>query len=263
MSRNRFTSRAARLLAFAITMALSITLGVPASPAAATYDDIPHGPQDPAAGIWFTTPGGISYTSPGIGGHVETGRISVFIADNGLAASKGVRIVLVDAVYGMQEVRLKPTGDGADAVPFCGVPEIYRSGYGTPPGYQPQTMIAYYPDADGTEYALRYDVDWRIAGFSLQSTESFVAEALHPGQIEIKTLTKQFKVAKKALHRLKYQRKLAQRRGDVVKVRVLTRQIKKVTKPIKLKRQVRRLNANQQLIALNHQACSGGPYTAP
>ncbi len=260
---HRFTSRAARLLAFAITMALSITLGVPASPASANYDEIPYGPQDPVTGIWLTTPGGIAYTSPAIGGHIETGRISISIADNGLAASKGIRIVVVDAVYGTQEVRLKPQGDKPIAVPFCGVPENYRLSAETPPGYQPQTLIAYFPEADGSEYALRYDVDWLVAAFSLQTTESFVNTALRPGVVKIKALNKELRIVKKSLSRLKYQRTLAQRRGDVVRVRLLTRQINKVTKPIKLKRQIRRLEAQQRIIELNHQPCAGGPYTAP
>lgn len=237
-----------------------------AAPASAT-DDIPYGPQDPVKGMWFTTPGGIRYYSPGIGGHVETGRITVSVPPQGLAPEKGVRIVLTDATYGVQEVRLWPEGDGPTPVPFCGVPPMYRnvpSWEAVPPGYQKQELIAYFPEADGSEYALRYDVNWWVGGFSLSSMNAFRNHALRSGKLKIKATKKKRQSAWRVLRVLKRERRVARRDGDFGKVRAKTRRIVKRERQIRrLARVMKKLEAQQRTIAPLYEPCPGGPYTAP
>lgn len=204
-------------------------LAVPATALASNDGDEP--PDDISQqGVWFTTPGGIDYGSPAIYGHIESGKISVSVPPTGLAPTKGLRVVITDATYGRQSALLRPSRLVIDRPRFCGVPPNYRIGWDVPPGYQPQEVIVYYPEADGTWYPLRYEVDW----YDLNTIATWRRQKFQMVYSDLRALWYDLRAAK---------------------------QHQQHSRAVRISKRIRVTQKLLGAIKPAHSSCSGGPYT--
>ena len=221
-----------RTLASTVFFVLVGSLLAVSSPAQADGDS-PEEPEEVVAeqGVWFTTPGGIDYFSAAVYGHYESGRISVDVTPQGLVNTKGLRVVITDATYGRQSLRINPTYPrfGIATPRFCGVPPHYRASWDVPPGYQPQEVIVYYPEVDGTWYPLRYEVDW------------------YDNRLIAKWREEMFRIVYWNINVLWGERKLAKQHGKYYRAT-------KILKRIKLTK--KKLGA----VKPSYTSCSDGPY---
>lgn len=222
-----------RALVSSVFFALVVSpLAVPSL--AIANSENPENPEEVAEqGVWFTTPGGIDYYSAAIYGHYESGRISVSVPRQGLVNTKGLRVVVTDAIYGRQSLRINPTPSkfGLATPRFCGVPPHYRGSWDVPPGYQPQEVTVSWPEADGSWYSQRYEVDW----YDIRTIPTWRKEKFRIVYGNIRVLWSNLREA---------------------------RQQQQYNRAVRILKRIKITKTRLQAVKPYYSTCSDGPYTA-